>query len=70
MFLVLMASVDQMDVRNITEAAVGLDDLPQVCGIDTIYVENIYSGTDAVEKPPIIEKLVMFPTIDESVETV
>ena len=43
------ACVDQMDVRNITEASVGSYDAPQVCGIDTTYVENILSGTDAIE---------------------
>ena len=37
----IMANVDQMDVINITEAAVDLDDPPQVHVIDTTDVENI-----------------------------
>ena len=63
-----MASVNQMDVSNITEAAVDLDDPPQVWGIDTTNVENILAGTDAVENPVITEKLGRSPRIDNSVE--
>ena len=43
-----MASVDQMDARNITEAAVNLDDPPQVCSIETTNVDNISDEMDAI----------------------
>ena len=63
-----MASVDKMDVRNITEAGVNLYDTPHICGINRTDVENISAGTDAVEKTMITEKLGESPGIDESVE--
>ena len=53
-----MASVDQMDVRNITEAAVYLDDPPQVWVIDTTDMDNILVERDAVENPAITENWV------------
>ena len=65
-----MASVDQMDVRNVTQAAVDLDEPPQVCGIDTTDMENISAGMNTVDKPAITEKLGKLPGIEESVETV
>ena len=48
-----MASVNQMDVRNITESVVDLDNPPHFFGIETTDVENISSGTYAVEKTAI-----------------
>ena len=69
MFLVLMASVDQMDVRNITEDTVDLDEPPHVCVTDTTDMDNILAGTDSVENPAITEKLGKSPRIEESMET-
>ena len=51
-----MASVNQIDVGNITEDSMDLDDPPQVWGIETTDMENILAGTDAVETPVITEK--------------
>ena len=53
-----MASVNQMDVTNITEAAVYLDDPPQVWVIDSTDVDNTLVGRDAVENPAITENWV------------
>ena len=66
----ITTSVDQIDVRNITEADVDLYDPPQVCGIETTDVENISAGTDAVENPAITEKLGKSPRIEYYVDTV
>ena len=65
-----MANVDQMDVVNITEAAVDLDDPPQVHVIDTTDVENILAWTNAVENLAIHRKLGKSPRMKQSVETV
>ena len=57
---------NQMGVRNINESAVDLNELSQVCGIDTTDVENISAGTDTVENTSIKEKVDKSPSLEES----
>ena len=55
-----------MGVRNINESAVDLNELSQVCVIDTTDVENILAGTDTVENTSIKEKVDKSPSLEES----
>ena len=66
----IMSGVSQIDIRNITDAAVDLNYPPHVCNIDTTDVQNILVGTDAVENHAFTEKLGKYPSIEESVEIV
>ena len=56
--------------KNVTDAAVYLDDHPKVCVIAIIDVENILAETDAAENPVTAEKLSKSPKIEEYMETV